>query len=497
MDSVSEQILADYCRSFIHIVKEKVWTRTGFRFVDKNMGNYLLLPRNNSEIRVHRNALEGILKTLFNRGYSVADNTLIVNDRTAVLSDFPTVEHIFISDKKPTEQQKGIIEFALDPNKRSVALEVQTGKGKTFIALYIGYLLKLRMGLFFKGGYTDRWLKDIHELFKLEKHDLFITKGEKNLHRIIEMGISNEIMPKIIIFTHKTLRFLIDDYVSLANEYKIDPYDLLKILGIGYFATDEVHQEFLLNVKRECTTNTYKTLSLSATLCPTDPFVKNMMIFVYPHDIRTTGGEYDKYIAAVCIFYDYKRDVSRTIKYRGGRGTYSHNEYEQWILGHKLVSVQYLRMIKEIIREKYVDVKVDKQKSMVFCASVEMCTRLTEYLAFYFEDLVIKRYCQDDPDSNYEEADITVSTPQSGGTAIDIVDLISVFNTVGIDSQIANEQMKGRLRRLKNYPELTPVIYYLTCTNIDPQMRYYRNKIEYFKNTTISHVKTRYHDILG
>jgi superfamily II DNA or RNA helicase len=116
---------------------------------------------------------------------------------------------------------------------------------------------------------------------------------------------------------------------------------------------------------------------------------------------------------------------------------------------------------------------MENDKLVVFCASIDMCTEYTKHLKEEFPDLDVRRYVEDDPYENVIEADIRVTTIQSGGTAIDIPNLRVAIMSVSVDSPVSNLQALGRLRELK---DRDVKFYYLYCLQIPKQVGYHRNR---------------------
>jgi len=156
---------------------------------------------------------------------------------------------------------------------------------------------------------------------------------------------------------------------------------------------------------------------------------------------------------------------------------------------HKGLLKNYLKIIDHAIYNRFVSVREDGQKALVFFARVDLCTLMTERLRKLYPELNIVRYVGSEGDS-YEdilEADITVSTIGSAGTAIDIKNLRSTFMSTAIDSRQSNEQVLGRTRPLKDWPDITPEFIYFGCLEIDNHMKYHRNKREFFHGKVLSH----------
>lgn len=83
-------------------------------------------------------------------------------------------------------------------------------------------------------------------------------------------------------------------------------------------------------------------------------------------------------------------------------------------------------------------------------------------------------------------ADIIVSTIKSAGTAQDIPDLKVAILTQAVRKKEANIQTLGRLRKLKRWPEVTPVFVYLSNSAVPAHMKYHEAKKEIFRTVTLT-----------
>jgi hypothetical protein len=124
---------------------------------------------------------------------------------------------------------------------------------------------------------------------------------------------------------------------------------------------------------------------------------------------------------------------------------------------------------------------------IVYCATVDLCTKVTEALTFRCPQLLVQRYTSDDDYEEMIKADLIVSTIKSLGTAIDVPGLRIILMTDAINSSQANIQAIGRLRRLKDFPDVTPEFLYLVNLDIPKHVEYHQNKIETFKSRVLSH----------
>lgn len=347
--------------------------------------------------------------------------------------------------------------------------------------------IRERCVIIIKGMYVQRWLDDLNECYKFKKGELMVVRGSKDLITLIELAKNNLLDAKIIIITNTTYRMFIDDYEinKSSNMYGCDPINFFSLVGAGIRLIDEVHQDFHLNFKIDLYTNIKTCMNLSATLKSDNQFLNKMYDLMFPVTTRANEFEYDKYIDVKA--YVYYLLEPRKVKYqRRGRTSYSHVVFEESIMSSKSMMKNYCFMITDIIQRTFiVDYKAG-QKIIVFCATVELCTKLTEYLKNMFIEFDVNRYVGEDDYSVMERSDIIVSTLKSAGTAVDIPDLKMALLTVAIGSRQANEQAVGRLRKLKRWPEMAPEFIYLVCQDVESHLVYHRHKQEVLSDKILS-----------
>ena len=148
----------------------------------------------------------------------------------------------------------------------------------------------------------------------------------------------------------------------------------------------------------------------------------------------------------------------------------------------------YKEMVRYLVEEDYIKVKKPGQKMILFADLVDLCTEFRDHLQPFYPDLKVMRKVSGDPRSVLEEADIICTTLGSMGVGQDVVDLYYVLMTPAVSSRATNEQAKGRLRELKNYPDMKPKFAYLYCVDIKKHIDYHIKKKEDFKGKCLTHM---------
>jgi hypothetical protein len=272
------------------------------------------------------------------------------------------------------------------------------------------------------------------------------------------------------------------------------PYELLPLLKAGVRLVDEVHQDFHLNFKLDLYTHVPRSVSLTATLEGDDAFLNRMTEIAYPLPTRYRGLAYDKYIDAACMSYNIReREKIRTKEY--GSVMYSHHAFEKSVMKNPRIFNDYCKMIVEAVKQAWLHDGYQKgDRCLVYCAGIEMATRVTAFLKNAFADKDVRRYVEDDPYENLMEAELSVSTLLSAGTGHDIAMLTAVVLTPAVSSSTANIQGFGRLRKIEG--RKTNFIYF-TCLDIPKHMQYHEAKKDLLARMAHSYRIIPWHVALG
>lgn len=359
----------------------------------------------------------------------------------------------------------------------------------TFISQYSMNKLGWRTAIHFKGGYVARWRDDLEDTFSFDKGEFLIVKGAKDMIALQKMALEGVLKAMVIIITTGTMREYIKDYEESngkSKKYPIKPMDFYPALGIGLRVSDEFHLEFHNSFRIDLYTHVPRSLALSATMVSSDAFKNRMYDIACPVNQRNDGGAYKVYIGVTEVKYHMDPDIE--LRHMGGQG-YSHTTYEESIMRHKGILKSYLKIVEAAIYNRFIQYREDGQKALVFFATVDLCTVFVERLKKLYPELDIVRYAASTGDSYDDilEADITVSTLGSAGTAIDIPNLRCSFMTTAIDSRQSNEQALGRTRPLKDWSDVTPEFVYFSCIEIEQHGKYSNNKRAFFKGRVVYH----------
>ena len=471
--------LMDYCRT----LADYEWVKIDGRQQRVMKAVYAEAGADRQTFRFHLHCYTDLIRHLSVYGFKDADIVMTlqpVPDPVPAALNMHT--HLIARD-----YQDPIIEYMTKPGHVKM-VTLQTGKGKTFCALRTAANIGERTMLVIKGMYVEKWTKDVLDAYDIDKSDIIVIRGSKALRDVIDYAKAGLLDCKFIICTNKTLYNYIDFYKQFGTampSYGCEPEELFELLGVGVRMIDEVHQDFHFNFRLDLYTNVRKTINLSATLENNSPFMNRMYEIMFPLSMRAPMPEYDKYIAVKALYYGLRAPKRLRWQMRG-RKSYSHITFEQSILKQPDILKNYLSLIADVLLESYSCLREEGQKALIFAASVDMCTVITEYLKKLFGHLNIMRYTAEDDFEVLSSADVIVSTLKSAGTAFDIDGLRTCIMTNASGSMQENIQALGRLRKLKNWPDVTPEFLYFVCQDISKHIDYHKQKVEMFRDKVAS-----------
>ena len=456
---------------------------------------YASVTKDKTEYRLHINTLIDF-KFYLEDNYISKEQVEVhrVPAPVAVMSDMRVKEGWV-----PRDYQEPYIDYlTADDNVVSKLVGLQTGKGKTFIALYSLTKLGMRSMIYVLPKYIDKWVSDCTKVLDIQEERILVIRKGSELRYALQEGKDKQLDVDIIIISNRIYKNYIKEFNLVTGDkdmfsYPSLPEEFHEDLGVGVTIIDEVHQEFYNTFTYMLHSHLYRIIALSATFETMDKRLSKMYYMAFPSRDRYVDRNYDKYIDVVAVEYEFHRP--QFIKYKDYRlGAYSHIVFEQSIMRNKKTLDDYLDMIFHTVNIGYYKRKRVNDGCIIFVATIKMATLVKDYMSKKYPELDVRRYVEDDPYENVIEADIKVSTIQSSGTAIDIPNLITVVQTVNIQSYQANVQTVGRLRKIEGFPT---VFYYLWCNQIDKHVEYHKTRQETFKPKVKTLIHERYPKPIG
>lgn len=434
----------------------------------------------------HTNQFLHLYQYLTELGFKFTDvNKYDAREYKVILEDY-VVNPKYV----PNEEQAPIVEFLVDSPAKSRLVGLRTGGGKTVVSLISIAKIGWRTAFVVLSGYVSKWQGDIQTVHHAEMRDIMIIQGSDALRKIIAMAKEGRDIGKYVIFSIETLQVYIKQYEEnpavCEERYGCGPIDLMPLLGIGTMLVDESHQHFHAVYKILIYSNVKYQIGLSATLLSDDTTVTRAHNIVYPKAQVYDTGEFLRYTDVYALSYYIPENMLRKVKTTNyGSNNYSHTAFEQSVMRDRDLKDFHLRLWCNALEDFYVDTYQVKDTCMIFVATVKLATYLTEHLRKKYPQFNIERYCEDDPFSHLEEADIVVTTIISAGTAVDKANLRTVIQTVSVSSTVANIQNLGRLRQLKDGKDTRFV--YIYANNIRKQTAYHYKRLELFRARVKTH----------
>ena len=444
-----------------------------------------------SVFHFHRNQLDFVLNRLMKLGVPEERLEIIRHE----MYEPVTVTHPVKDDRPPRDIQLPIIEYIkapLDPRYApSKVVTLQTGKGKTFLSLFSLRGFQQRFAIVLQGRYIDKWIGDVEGAYGADKGSLMVIRGIPQLRAAMNMVTAGTFKPRVVIISGKTMQMYLKYYEQngVDDFLPVSPMDLYKHFGVGIRLIDEVHQDFHCNFRQDLYTHVPLSVSLSATLEPDQKFMEEMYRIVWPVGTWAPEMEYHKFIAVKALWYRIREPAK--LRWLNFMRQYNHTELEKSILKAPRTSEAYVDMITDIVNKSFVEIREPGQKMMVFVATVQMATLLADHFAVRFPDLLINRYVSEDEYEDLLAADISVTTIQSAGTAVDVENLRITLMTTALSTKQGNIQVLGRTRPLKDWPEVTPEFYFLSALDIDKHVQYAKEKKEKFYGKILSYQDLR------
>lgn len=435
-----------------------------------------------SEFRFHINHYKQIMEFLANCGYkepvfNIFQHNTAMRERG--------IEFSIDTDKVPRDYQEETINYFVEPGPIKVTT-LQTGAGKTYCLTTALHRIGERTVVCVPGKYVHKWKGDLIDGLGLRGGELVIVRGSGALKDLINGAKANQLEAKVIIISSTTMYNFFKSYKENGiEEYGIHPIDFYPLIRAGIRAIDEAHENMHLNFIHDLYTHVEKVISLSATLDSDDKFNDKMLKVMYPKALRSNTAGYNQYIDVTAI--NYNIDDPDRFKYMGRNKMYSHVMFEDSIMKSKRRLAAFCEMMHELVDNEFISTYEKGFKCIIFCATIELCTILADYLKPKFGALTVSRYVGEDPDEVLYENELVITTLKSAGTAVDIPGLDVAFLTVALGSMQQNLQALGRLRVHRNCPERSPRYFYLQALNIDKHQEYHTRKLESFKGKVKSH----------
>lgn len=443
-----------------------------------------------SEVYIHRNCLPDLLAYLENRNIPASH----VEIRDIPVPVAASAVYDLFEFYKLRDYQELIVEDILRPGMHSARVDLQTGKGKTLSSLAALARKGVRCVVMVPPKYFGIWIKALKETFKgYEDGTLnwMTVSGSAELQKLIDRGIENDLEGvDVIVISNVTYRSYIDNYEKYGSKiselgFNCPPPRFHEAIGAGMQINDEIQEDPGLVYRIDMYSNIDLQVYLSATPFTGNAYVTKMIDKMLPAETMVRLPNLDVYINVMCLRY-CEPGIKPKDYLTPFKNTYNHARYETQMMKDRKRFHAYKQMVGNIAKGLFVNDMLPKQKLLLLCATVAFIEEIVTYLKEKFPDLQINGHVSGSPFERLQTNDITVSTIKSSGTGVDIHNLREVGLLQATDSKKDNIQILGRLRKLKDYPDVVPRLTFMACESIPHHIRYASSKRDHFDGRVLN-----------
>lgn len=356
-------------------------------------------------------------------------------------------EPIMIKNLPRDEEQKealrfilGKAEYASNSSKSQLSINLNTGKGKTYVTVTaISYWLVRSMVIASTKGIISQWKDRILEYTDIKSKEIYIIEGSNSIERLFTKDLSEY---KIFLASHATLK----SYGDRNGWNKIT--ELFKYLKIGIKVYDEAHQNFDNILRIDFHTNTYKNLYLTATPKRSDRNEDQIyqLAFKNTPKIDLFKEDKDPHTQYMAIHFNSKPSPIIISKCKNKFG-FNRLAYTNWVIeNERFLNFAYVLM------DKVFNLTKDGTKALIYIGTNKAISKFYQFLCDMFPDHKdeIGIYTSIIPDEDKEEQlekRIILSTTKSTGAAMDIYGLkVTVVLAEPFRSEVLARQTLGRTR---------------------------------------------------
>lgn len=383
-------------------------------------------------------------KLLLPRGTSISkiEYTCDINANIKTESDpYENMSRKFFSLYDPRDKlQEDSIKFLTEEKNHQLALNLATGKGKSYVTAYAISQLNIKSIIITPNEtLKNQWItKTFSGMFDYRSKNL-INIASSN---IIDAIMEDLIGPADIYFVnHQTLR----SYMTSTNGYML--HQFFKKIKVGIKVYDESHMMFDNILLLDFYTNTDRTWYLTATFDRSDK--TESACFKRAFNSVDTFGEIESKAATRKHVIYHKVDINSRITPKERATVISYTgmtaaSYGKYAFFRDPNDTAYNAIL--MILNKIKDVE---GKTLIFIPLIDAIDEVVKKLKRDHSCKSIAAYhsrCTKDEKESAEKKDIIVSSIKSLGTGKDISGLRNVICVEPIASKVVAEQMIGRLR---------------------------------------------------
>lgn len=369
-------------------------------------------------------------------------------------------------------------EYSNTKNASQLALNLDTGAGKTYVAIATMAITGIKPIIITSNvEWIKQWIQRSKEYCNLTENDMYFFQGAPSITKILKGAINPE-KYTIFLATHNTIK-------SYGDTYGWDKVtELFKKIKVGLKIFDEAHLNFDNLCKIDFYTNTYKTMYLTATPARSDK-LENIIYQLYfknVYAIDLFNNDTDPRTNYVGIHYKSKPTAMEISKCHTIYG-FSRQSYANYIVT-KSNYYKMLRVLMDIIIKH-------NAKTLIYIATNNAIFETREWLVKEYPEFATEIGIFSSLSPKEERQDqlnkqIILTTTHSAGACSDIPGLkIVILLAEPFASHVLAKQTLGRARErntlyievvddsfyeIRNYYNSKKVVfskYALSCRDIN------------------------------
>lgn len=383
------------------------------------------------------------------RGIDLSRLEFLLQSRAGMYSNTDPYDSVItIRLKYPPRDdiQKKAIQFILGKgqysytrNHSQLAINLNTGSGKTYISIVCAAILSVRSIMITSSlDWIEQWKEKIVEYTDTKPREIYILTGIGSIARILN-GMVNIKGIKYILASHMTLK-------KYADTYGMDKLsELFKIMRVGLKVYDEAHLDFDNICEIDFATNTAKTLYLTATPARSDPAENKIYQEAFKNipSINLFNKDTDPRTHYIALFYNSHPNPMQ-IEFCQNNYGFSMINYCSYII-HQPMFYMLIAMLIDII--------LKKGKTLIYIGTNEAIFAVYNWIVSNYpefsNDVGIYTSAVKDKVLKQQALDklIILSTTKSCGAAMDIPGLkLTIVLAEPFKSPVIAAQSLGRTR---------------------------------------------------
>lgn len=435
-----------------------------------------------TELRITSALLKELTDHIVNRGFPYESIEIV--DEPIITPKRAELEWAVDFKLKPDQVEWADYLLAEGQNKLSNGM---TGIGKTALAIYVAVTLGQRVTVMLNARFVPIWIVECAQLLKLKPED-FIVVEAGGLDLYIKWLKEGKINPKIMVVSLTKADLLTKKAKKDPTVPNLDDYYRIYAPGVRCYdeAHESIHQVYLSMMFG----NVAKNIGNTATIKNEDAFINRIYEYLFPKNIRLKETEYSAHMHIKAIHYDINLQRHRVNTH--SRGTYNDNTFEASIMNNKKLRMEYIELMLFCFKEYYYERRKPGTKCLFFFTRVETCKIMCAALKERYPDFDAISFTGEEggkkeTKEEYRKHEMVFSTPGSCGTGKDIPGLITCISFHNVRSIQRNYQMRGRIRPIKEFPELERIFGYTVCRQIPKHKEYHKHRRGLFEESSLSY----------